>query len=122
MRVKKKTAQNPSSDANSGLLEKTAPCRITLISRKSSVLGKRYRKKSDTNSASRYNRIRSRIRPTKGTCDVKNPCRNGGTCKPLSRGRHYCRCPQDYYGKTCARSKQIHHCRRLISCYLFYRI
>jgi hypothetical protein len=101
----KKTARNSSSDAVSDFLEKTPPCIIPLISRKSSATGKMHRKKSDTNSASQYNRIRSRIKPTKDACGIISPCKNGGTCKSLSNGSYYCFCSQDYYGKTCKNSK-----------------
>ncbi len=102
----KKTARNSSSDAVSDdFLEKTPPCIIALTSRKSSATDKIHRKKSDTNSASQYNRIRSRIKPTKDACGIISPCKNGGTCKTLSSESYYCFCSQDYYGKTCEKSK-----------------
>ncbi|XP_068717618.1 uncharacterized protein [Montipora capricornis] len=40
-------------------------------------------------------------------CEPKNPCRNGGTCKPQGSG-YYCRCRPGYQGKNC--DKDINEC------------
>jgi hypothetical protein len=39
-------------------------------------------------------------------CGGNNPCKNGGTCRTLPSGRHYCFCTDQYYGNTCEKSNQ----------------
>ncbi|UJR38361.1 hypothetical protein I4U23_031031 [Adineta vaga] len=34
-------------------------------------------------------------------CNSGNPCQNGGSCRTLASGRHYCTCTEQYYGRNC---------------------
>ncbi|CAF1581734.1 unnamed protein product [Adineta steineri] len=70
---KKTTTSKPTSDAISALITTTS----------SSIPTDKYGKKFND------------------ACGVGNPCKNGGTCRTLPSGRHYCYCTDQYYGRNC---------------------
>jgi len=94
----KTTTAKPSSGAISALLTTT---------QKSSIFGGggSGRKANLSTTTSRYSRTRLTTASAKDGCGIISPCKNGGTCKTLSSGSFYCFCSQDYYGKTCDKSK-----------------
>ena len=42
-------------------------------------------------------------------CEPKNPCLNGGTCKPNAEGDYTCTCSEGYEGPTCDQRIGMHY-------------